>query len=451
MEAADKNIPLNLNVFTLRKAVDGMANGRPKQCKPMKSGIFIEVEKKHQSQNLLRTTMLMGSIPVKVTPHRTLNSRKFVIKCVELDNIDEGEIKKELEPQGIIAEKRISVRFSLYAMTIKGQDIPEKINIGYLKKETKPYIPNPQRCFQCQKFGHTKHSCKGKAVCAGCGEEGHNVDDCRNDPKCVNCQGDHRAISKDCPIWKQEKDIVTLKYKENISFADARKRVQPISDPSKNSYATVTQTPPQSARPLQPWARNIRPPTEFQTEVQFLKYILNYCLTRLDAIGNEQIPAHHTAATQDPVQNTPTVNTDDTTALNNNTAASNDENNVDMTYVTTSATAMKRSVDDDSSDEESRPNAKKMSAASSPASKRPDTAVSKEREGRDLPKISTFPSAPKSGEQRANGRCLSPIRHPSFNSGGTSGGGTNNNHKPPPPPKPKHKESHVKTATLTKL
>ena len=90
-----KKIPLNLNVFTLRKAVDGMANGRPKQCKPMKSdSIFIEVEKKRQSKNLLRTTMLMSSIPVKVTPHRTLNSRKFVIKCVELDNIDEEEIKK---------------------------------------------------------------------------------------------------------------------------------------------------------------------------------------------------------------------------------------------------------------------------------------------------------------------------------------------------------------------
>ena len=111
---------------------------------------------------------------------------------------------------------------------------------------------------------------------------------------------------------------MTLKYKENISFADARKRLQPISDPSKNSYASVTQ--PQSARPLQPWARNIRPPTDFQTEVQFLKYILNYCLTRLDAIGNEQIPVNHTAAIEDPVQNTPTINTDDT-------VASNDENN----------------------------------------------------------------------------------------------------------------------------
>ena len=147
-----------------------------------------------------------------------------------------------------------------------------------------------------------------------------------------------------------------------------------------------------------------------------MKYILYYCLTRLDAIGNAQIHVHHTlneAATEDPVQNDTAINTNDTTELTN-TAASNDENNVDMQYVTASATAVNRSVDDDSSDEESRPNAKKTSAPSSPASKRPDTAVSKERERRDLPRNSTFPSAPKSGEQKANRRSFSPIRPPKF-------------------------------------
>ena len=145
----------------------------------------------------------------------------------------------------------------------------------------------------------------------------------------------------------------------------------------------------------------------FKPWFNLFKYILSYCLTRLDAFGNEQIPVRHTAATEDPVENTPTINIDDTTVLN--TAASYDENNFDMQFVTASVIAMKRSVDDDSSDEESKPNAKKMSAASSPASKRPDTTVSKEREGGHLPRISTFPSTPKSGEQRAN-RSLSPIR-----------------------------------------
>ena len=120
-----------------------------------------------------------------------------------------------------------------------------------------------------------------------------------------------------------------------------------------------------------------------------------------------------------------------------------------MAYVATSATAMKRSVDDDS-DEETRPNAKKMSAASSPASMQTDTYVSKEREEGDLPKISTFPSAPKSWEQRANGRSLSPIRPPSFTLGGSSRKGININHEKPPPP-PKLKEGHVKTLSLKKI
>ena len=191
MEAADEKVPLNLNAFVLKKAIDGMANAELDNVKPMKSGrVFIEVETRQQCKNLLKTTKLLGYLPVKVSPHRTLNSSKFVIKCEELDKMEVDEIKKELQPQGIIAVKRISIRYSLYVLTIKGQTIPKRINIGYLKKETRPYIPNPQRCFQCQKFEHTKNSCKGKAVCAGCGEKGHTLDDCKNEPKCVNCQGE---------------------------------------------------------------------------------------------------------------------------------------------------------------------------------------------------------------------------------------------------------------------
>ena len=46
MEAADQNVPLNLNAFVLKKAIDGMANAELDNVKPMKSGrVFIEVEK----------------------------------------------------------------------------------------------------------------------------------------------------------------------------------------------------------------------------------------------------------------------------------------------------------------------------------------------------------------------------------------------------------------------
>ena len=119
MEVADQNVPLNLNAFVFKKAIDGMANVELDNVKLMKSDrVFIEVETKQQCKNLLKTTKLLGYSPVKVSPHRTLNSSKFVIKCEELDKMDEG-IKTELQPQGIIAVKRISIRYSLYVLTIK--------------------------------------------------------------------------------------------------------------------------------------------------------------------------------------------------------------------------------------------------------------------------------------------------------------------------------------------
>ena len=433
MEAADEKVPLNLNAFVLKKAIDGMANAELDNVKPMKSGsVFIEVETKQQCKNLLKTTKLLGYLPVKVSPHRTPNSSKFVIKCEELDKMDEEEIKKELQPQGIIAVKRISIRYSLYVLTIKGQTIPKRINIGYLKKETRPYIPNPQRCFQCQKFGHTKNSCKGKAVCAGCGEEGHNLDDCKNDPKCVNCQGDHVAISRDCPKWKIEKDIVTLKYTEKISFADARKRLHPSFDPSKDSYATVTQTPPQSSRPLPPWAKKIRLPIDFRTEIEYLKYILNYCLTRLDTLDEitPENPVPRVAPSSDetppPPQTTP-EQTNETTIPSTESlqsAASNDVNN-DENKIEMLTMSNKRAIHEVSSEEEpTSPLPTKRTAPGPLASGQDGTFVPKGAERGGPSKISTFCSnPPRTGGQGSSGRDRSPIRLPDAT-------------KPSVPPKP---------------
>ena len=151
----------------------------------------------------------------------------------------------------------------------------------------------------------------------------------------MNFQGYHIAISIDCPRWKIEKDIVTLKYTEKISFADARNCLQPSFDPSKESYATVTQTPPQSSRPLPPWAKKIRLPIDFRRENEYLKYILNYCLTRLDTLDDitPENPVPPVAPSWDetpPPQTTPEQINETTIPNAESTmqsAASNDVNN----------------------------------------------------------------------------------------------------------------------------
>ena len=107
------------------------------------SRVFIEVETKQQCKNLLKTTKLLGYLHVKVSPHRSLNSSKFVIKCEELDKMEEEEINKELQPQGFIAVKRISVRYSMYVLTIKGQNIKKKTILDTWKKEHDRTFPIP--------------------------------------------------------------------------------------------------------------------------------------------------------------------------------------------------------------------------------------------------------------------------------------------------------------------
>jgi hypothetical protein len=88
------------------------------------------------------------------------------------------------------------------------------------------YIPNPLRCYNCQKFGHGKSTCSRKAVCAKCSQEGHTDTDCGNHQKCANCCGDHAAYSKECPTWIKQRTITQVKLENNISYHHARQLVE---------------------------------------------------------------------------------------------------------------------------------------------------------------------------------------------------------------------------------
>ena len=221
---------------------------------------------------------------------------------------------------------------------------------------------------------------------------------------------------------------MTLKYTETISFADARKRLQPSFDPSKDSYATVMQTPPQSSRPFPHWAKKILLPIDFKTAIEYLKYIFNYCLTRLGTLDEitpenpvpRDAPSSH--ETPPPPQTTP-EQTNETTILSTESAlqsaASNDvnkdENEIEMVTMSNKIT-----FNEDSSEEDTNnPLPAKKAATSSPASEKSGTRVPKGRGGGDLPKISAFPAkTPKSGGRGSSQGDNSPTRAPRFSNTG---------------------------------
>ncbi|GFT03573.1 uncharacterized protein TNCV_2986861 [Trichonephila clavipes] len=112
--------------------------------------------------------------------------------------------------------------------------------MAYIRCPVRPYIPNPLRCFQCQRFGHSKTVCRGQPTCSRCAEVGHDSADCKAKERCVNCKGDHSSFSRSCPTWLLEKEITAIKIKDKISYPEARRVVSSRTPVSGKSYASAT-------------------------------------------------------------------------------------------------------------------------------------------------------------------------------------------------------------------
>jgi len=124
---------------------------------------------------------------------------------------------------------------------------PEKVNLGFRVYKTKLFIPNPYRCFKCQKFGHTAKNCRGKVACPLCSNE-HEYNNCTLDRNnftalnCKNCNGQHSSGIKNCPAYIEAKNIMKIKTINKISYAEATKRhLNPINELQINAGSSQNQ------------------------------------------------------------------------------------------------------------------------------------------------------------------------------------------------------------------
>ncbi|XP_061190460.1 uncharacterized protein LOC133198380 [Saccostrea echinata] len=166
----------------------------------------------------------------------------------DLNDIPEQEIQCELESQGVVSVKRFTKKrndniepTNTYLLTFCTPTLPTNIKVGLYIMKIETFVPNPLRCFKCQRFGHGQSNCKSADACFRCGEEGHDGKGCQKDPKCKNCKGDHMASSKQCPVWQKEKNIQKVKAEKRIPYPEAKKLVNMYSVPKPNlpSYSTV--------------------------------------------------------------------------------------------------------------------------------------------------------------------------------------------------------------------
>ncbi|GFW07167.1 RNA-directed DNA polymerase from mobile element jockey [Trichonephila clavipes] len=56
------------------------------------------------------------------------------------------------------------------------------------------------RCFQCQRYGHSKNVCLGQPTCPRCGESGHDSADCTKRKQCLNYKEARRVVLSRTPV-----------------------------------------------------------------------------------------------------------------------------------------------------------------------------------------------------------------------------------------------------------
>jgi hypothetical protein len=224
--------------------------GKQFKASRMRSGdLLIEVERAAQAVQLYQLTDLKfngQSLPIKVEPHRSLNSCKGVARNFEFKIFEsDEEIADCLAPQGVTHCKRIIIKrdgqkitTGTAILTFNKTTLPPSIKLGFVSVRLTDYIPPPLRCFRCQKFGHTNTTCKRRIVCAKCSEE-HEDKICQaRQNKCANCGGGHTVFSKECPILNKEKEVINIKITKKCTFREAKAMVE-ARCPQGTSYATI--------------------------------------------------------------------------------------------------------------------------------------------------------------------------------------------------------------------
>ncbi|GFW00102.1 uncharacterized protein TNCV_3568891 [Trichonephila clavipes] len=225
--------------FAIQKALKGIG-GDPKSVKKLHSGdLLIETVSTLQSKSFLLAKTFIDST-LTVTPHKSLNSCCGVISEPDLLYASEAEILEGLSDQGITQVRRITIlRDSTHLptkhiiLTFNSPKLPTTIKAGYLNCKIRPYIPNPLRCFKCQRYGHSQTSCRGQLTCSRCASAGHASTDCILEPK------SRKLIA---PQLSKTTATTTTQTDENITkiVCPPLKLLQPlITDPKPTISSSV--------------------------------------------------------------------------------------------------------------------------------------------------------------------------------------------------------------------
>ena len=137
-------------------------------------------------------------------------------------------LRQTQAPGATVSQRDTGVMTSAVILSYpNGKTPPAQADLGWQTCRLMPYVPEPRRCYKCQKFGHTAKFCKKQQpVCPVCSEE-HQYEECTNKdrPKCANCTGTHSASYRKCTKYIEVKKILTRVSETGESFRDAKQAI----------------------------------------------------------------------------------------------------------------------------------------------------------------------------------------------------------------------------------
>ena len=223
-----------INVFWPQKQISAICGTADVEIEaPANGTLVLKTHSRVHTKALLKATTFCGK-EVTVSLHQGRNSCKGTIYAPELRHMTEEEILSDLRGDGVIHIRRLTSfkdgqrkDTNLLVLTFNSTSLPDTLVIGWLRKDVRVFVPNPLRCYKCQRFGHGSSTCRQTARCQKCGEAPHEGSECTAPQLCLSCgSSDHLVSSSQCPVWKEEKGICELKAKSGISYPEARRQVQ---------------------------------------------------------------------------------------------------------------------------------------------------------------------------------------------------------------------------------
>jgi hypothetical protein len=204
--------------------------------------MLISAVNKKQQEMILKMSNLGGG-KIKVHVPGMAAKLRGVISNVPLEMSVE-DVKSEIRGGKVLEVKRLQTNKggvksdSLSVLLVFEKSLPGEVQMGWINYKVREYVPQPLRCFKCQRIGHVAQQCKWRQRCAKCGGE-HEYGKCNKDTKlkCCNCGGEHSAAYAGCVVQKQAKEVQRYKVVNKVSYAEALKSMGTYE--SKENRPTV--------------------------------------------------------------------------------------------------------------------------------------------------------------------------------------------------------------------